>query len=258
MDFKEIGDENACDGLSEADSYKFPIVKECVAEVMKSATQLKENKQYRNIIKTSHKALERLQFCLINDEMERAQQKQLFIDVYIQLAECYNKIEDWSKSIAMVKELRMLTDVDSNVDILVIEAIAHSEKDCDYSKSLELLRKAQKIDPHHTMVNKILRKILKADANYKNQAKMAFKKMFGGASTPVNQTEKKSVKDSEVDQLIKSICEMEIGSGVPLIGYTEEQLEEIDNHLENNLKFKLQKNPDSTGHTSYTIIKRSI
>lgn len=88
------------------------------------------------------------------------------------------KTEEWKKVCSMVNELRRRTNISRNVKVLLNEAIALSNIDDDFQRAINLLRSAQKIEPHNEEVNQTLSVILAKEEKYKQERKNMWQKAF--------------------------------------------------------------------------------
>lgn len=178
IDFVEVGNENACDDLSEEDRRKFRILKDKIDEMYKKSLDHYRNKRYKYSIKVGHQIVRHLEFCQVADETEQVEQQRILNDLYIHLSACYFKAEDWKKTCLMVNELRRRGNVDGNVTILFYEAIALSHIENNFRRSIELLRSAQKIEPNNELVNRTLNEILAKEQKYEKEQKEMWQRVF--------------------------------------------------------------------------------
>lgn len=178
VDFVEIGDENACNGLSEQDRRKFNFLKDKVNEMYKKSLDHFRNQRYKYAISVGQAAIRALELCQVANEAEQIEQQKLLNEMYIQLSSCYIKTENWRKCCLMVNELRRRADISRNITVILNEAIALSHIEDDFRRPIELLRGAQKIDPHNELVNRELNDMLAKDEKYKNDHKKMWQKAF--------------------------------------------------------------------------------
>lgn len=175
-DFIEIGNENACDGLPQEDRRKFAVLKEKVNEMLKKMQDHFRNKRYKYSISVGQTAIRHLEMCQVADEAEQNEQQKLLNDLYIQLSTYYIKTEDWKKCCLMVNELRRRSNISRNVTVMLNEAIALSHIEDDFQRSIELLRKAQKIEPNNELVNKTLDEVLAKEEKYRKESQEMWRK----------------------------------------------------------------------------------
>lgn len=171
--FEDIGDDKACDDLTQEERRKFHVLKDKVVEMQKKALDHYKNKRYRHAISVGQSAIKNLELCNVANESEQAEQQKMLIDLYKHLCDCYIKTQDWKKACIMVNELRHRTKDKQNVEIMLNEAIALSNIEDDFKRSIAILRKAQKIDPHNESINIELSKQISKQQEYeKGQKKM--------------------------------------------------------------------------------------
>ncbi|XP_055305098.1 inactive peptidyl-prolyl cis-trans isomerase shutdown [Sitodiplosis mosellana] len=176
IDFIDTGDENACDSLSQEDRRKFAVLKDKVIEMMKKLQDHFRNKRYRYAINVGQTAIRNLEMCQVANEDEQTEQQKFLNDLYIQLTTCLVKTEDWKKCCTMVNELRRRTNISRNVPVMLNEAIALSHIEDDYKRSINLLRNAQKLEPHNELVNSTLDEVLAKEEKYRKQSQDMWRK----------------------------------------------------------------------------------
>lgn len=138
--------------------------------------------------KVNQSAIRNLEFCQVSNEIEQKEQQQLLNEMYSHQSSCYVKTEEWKKVCSMVNELRRRTNVSRNVTILLNEAIALSNIEDDFERSIKLLRSAQKIEPHNEEVNQTLKAILEKEKKYKQERKNMWQKAFELKQSVENQS----------------------------------------------------------------------
>lgn len=144
------------------------MVKKKIGDLYKKSLDHIKNKRYAYAIKISQMAVRSLEFCQVADEEEQAEQQSLLNTLYIQLSDCYIHTENWKKCCLMVNELRR-RNIKENASVMLNEAIALSHIEDKFDRSINLLRKAQQIEPQNELVNKTLADILKKDEKYKKE-----------------------------------------------------------------------------------------
>lgn len=256
VDFREIGSEHACDNLTDEELRQFAVVKVKALEMFHQVKDLQRKNSYAHAIDVGSKIMDRLRFCAIENGEEEKEKRKFIADIYVVLIDCYVKVEKYKKVVSMVNELRGFIDIDSNVNVLVNEAIAYSKIGDDFNRAIGLLCKAQQIDPHSKLVNDTLADVQKARQKYKDDTKEFMRKAF--QMKPQNKPAAKDTdaKDkSKLAEVIKSFDAIDIGSGIPLVGYTPNELKEIEDELKSKSGYKLQVGTKNNGETSYTIRK---
>lgn len=178
INFTDTGDEKACDDVSEEDRRKFKVMKEKIMDLSKKAQDYTKVKNYKSAIGLYQSAIRNLEFCQLANEDEQKVQEKLLIEFNINLMECYANDKNWRKVCLVVNELRRRTDVERNVKILYNEGIALSFIEDDYVRSIERLRKAQRLEPHNQLVNNKLNEILAKAEKYKQERAEMSRRMF--------------------------------------------------------------------------------
>lgn len=258
VDFEEIGAENACENLTDEELRTFSAVKSKALEMLAQTKDLNTKGSYAHGINVGLQIIDRLRFCEVDNDEEIKEKCKLIDDVFIELIDCYVKVEKYKKALSMISQLRESMDVDKNINLLVNEAIAYNKLDGDFERSIELLRKAQMIDPHSKLVNHTLSEVQKKRDKYKNDTKEFMRKAFQVKNQPAPKKVEKTSENEKLAEIVKSLSSIDIGSGIPLVGYTPNELKEIEDALKrDNQGYKLQVATGNDGKLNYTI-KKSI
>lgn len=258
VDFVEIGSKNACAQLTDEELRQFSAVKGKASEMLAQVKDLKEKRSYAHAISVGMQIIDRIRFCMIESDEEKNEKSKLLNDVGIMLIDCYVKAEKYQKALTMIDSLRQSMDVNKNVSVLVNEAIAYSKIGDDFTRPIQLLRMAHRIHPHNNLVNGLLIEIQQKKKKYENDTKLFMRKAFQMKSPnkPEGKEVEKSSGNPKLAEIIKSLSTIEIGSGIPLIGYTPNELKEIDDALEHNGQgYKLQVAAGNDGKCNYAIKK---
>lgn len=255
VDFEEIGSENACEKLTEEELHQYSTVKAKAIEMQKNLNDLYGQGRYAQAISRSLEIIQRLRFCEIQHDEEQKDRNQFLADVYVKLIDCNVKKERYEKACEAIQELRHLTNVDNLVDVLVNEAIARSKTEDSYENSIELMRKAQSRHPRNELVNNTLNDLQAARDKYKNETKSFMMKAFQQkpqkpAAQKVSAQEEQS--DSELVKIIKSFDKIDIGTGIPLVGYTPDELEMVQEAVKKT-PYKVQAIRNHDGKLGYFI-----
>lgn len=259
INFVEIGDENACENVLEEDRHKFSVMKVKVSDQQKRANDHYANKRFNHAKKVNMDAIKNLELCQVNDDKEQNEQQNMLIELYTNVCNCYMKLEDWKKVCLMINELRRLTNVKKNVELLVNEAIAQSKINDQYEASISLLRQAQKIEPNNKRVNEALIDMLEANKKYKEQSRNMWQRAFQHKQA----VDKQRTADEKefLNKFSETLKLMDGPSGsrkIPLIGWDKKELTLIEEVLSSDLKHlkcALCVNQDNDGNTIFTIEK---
>lgn len=258
-DFEEIGSADACDKLTDEELHHYPTVKLKAVEMQKQLNELYRSHRFSDAILLSLDIIQRVQFCDYQSEDEQNDKYAFLSEIYITLIDCYVKKEKFVKAIDAVKRMRQLVNVERFVDVLINEAIALSRIHDDYNPSIALLLKAQKLYPRNELVKDTLNDLQKAREKYHNDTKNFMRKAFQMKSQPTITT-KPSVKenmDDKIVQMIKSLKDCDIGTGIPLVGCTPNELKLYENAINKSPELTLQSVTDHNG-TIQHVIKRSL
>lgn len=255
LNFREIGSENACDELTGDELCKFRLVKEKVADMQMKVNDLCRKGEFMRAIQVNLQIHQRLQFCNMANDDERTENGQILANVYEKLVDCYIKVENYKEALSCVNQLRQISTIDKNVNVLVNEAIARSKIDDNYTRSIELLRMAQQLEPHNECVNNTLNGIQMARDKYKNEMKNFFQRAFQPKPrVKINVVPSKSDRNS-VNGIIESFGKLDIGLYTPLIGYTPHELKMVEEAVKNDASYKIQIIGGKDGQPKYFIKK---
>lgn len=227
----------------------FEAIKGSAAVARASMLEAKAKHHYALAIQTGLKAIHLLQFSITAGD-ETAERTALLVQIYTDLVDCYILCENWQRALAICKDLGRLTDVGKSARLLAAQAIASSHVNDDYKESIELLRKAQAIEPHNKVVNAKLGEYVKADRQQQSNASEFCRRAFGVVS---QRQAPKSADAAEMASLVSSIERMDIGDGIPLVGYTQRQIAAIEEVIKAKDEIVLQKSPDAAGNVRYTL-----
>ena len=140
-------------------------------------TELFKGKNFRPAAARYHKALTHASkfFDLSpDDEVEVSQVK---LSLYLNLSQCYIKLENWDNTLRNVEEALKIDS--SNSKALFRRSVAWEAKK-EYDKALEDLKRAQAVYPDDTMIQKATERILKLISKEKAKEKKMWGRAFGG------------------------------------------------------------------------------
>lgn len=228
----------------------FRAIKGTASVARSSLAEARAKGLYPLAIRNALKAIELLQFSIPESDEEKAERIALLAQIYTELAECYISCENWQRALTICKDLRLLTDVSTNVRLLMVQAIAAGHVNDDYKETIELLRKAHTIEPHNQVLNTKLGEYMKADRQQRSTNSEFYRRAFGVVKQP--QAPNRG-HDADMESLVGSIERMGIGEGIPLIGYTRLQLAAIEAVIKTKDHITLERMPDARGVIRYTL-----
>lgn len=260
VDFEEVGSADACEQLTDEDLHHYPTVKLKAIEMQKKLNELYRERRYSQAILLCLDIIQRIQFCDVQDDDVEKDKHQFLTSVYVKLIDCYVRRDKFQKAVGAVKQMRQLANVEEFVDVLVNEAVALSKVSDDYNTSIKLLRRAQQLYPRNELVHKTLNDLCSAREKYNNETKNFMMKAFQQKPKP-QISPKPSAQREEVNakltEIIKSFKNIEIGHlGIPLIGYTPDELQLVKEAIQQNADYKLQAITNHDGKVHH-VIKRS-
>lgn len=110
VSFNAVGDVDADKQVPEEDRNKFSVVFDKIKEIHLKGLDFFQQGQYRNACRAFEKAVDVLNFCRLANEEEEREQRYFLLKLYTNLAVCYIKTNNPSKTCIMCKEIRRLTD----------------------------------------------------------------------------------------------------------------------------------------------------
>lgn len=256
IDFIDIGRDGEAEQINESDRRKFHVLKAKIIEKQKRAIDNFNNRRFGYAKMVNHEVIRELELCQVADDAEQAEQRELLVQLYTHLSDCYLELEDWKKVCSMVNELRRLTNVKQNVKLLVNEAAALSNMADCFERSIELLRQAQHIEPNNEKVNKTLASVVEANEKYKAERKAMWQRAFQ-TKKAVEEQETAAVNEckTKLAEILKMMCASATIRSIPLIGHTKSELDIIRNLLVNNLKYEFKVCKGKDGNDCYAIEK---
>lgn len=249
--FDEVGVENPDGNLTDEDRRKFVAVKPKAVDMLKNSLNHFREKRFARAANVAHSAIQRLEFCSLADEAEQAEQKELLIELYVHLTDCYNSMDEWKKTCSMVNELRRLCKVEKHIKVLLNEGIALSKLD-EYEKALKLLRTAQQIDPHNTSVNKALKSVLETRDKHKKEERSMWQRAFQAKQALPKTATVDTDSEKFAKQFMETVASLEEGARVPLVGYTPNEIKTAK-LLAKKVQGQLKICDD--GNNNYTVVK---
>lgn len=258
VDFEEVGSTDACDQLTEEDLHHYPTVKLKAIEMQKKLNEFYRRQCFSRAILLCLEIIQRIEFCDAAEDDVRKDKHQFLTDIYVKLIDCYIQRDKFQKAVNAVNQMRQLANVEEFVDVLVNEAIALSKIGDDFNPSIKLLRRAQQLYPRNELVHKTLNDLCSAREKYNNETKNFMMKAFQQKSKPPNAPKPSAQKEViKLDEIIKSFKDIEIGNqGIPLIGYTPDELQLVKEAIQQNPEYKVQAVTNHDGKVHH-VIKRS-
>lgn len=125
----------------------------------------------------THSTIKNLELCRLANKTEEDSQRQLLIELYMHLLECYSKMEDWKKICSMVEELKRLCFINRNAQILFHHGMA-LVKFGKFEQGLQKLLSAEKIDPWNVNLALAIKNVLETRNKYQRETKTMWKRAF--------------------------------------------------------------------------------
>lgn len=134
------------------------------ASIDKIIRDLKVRGQLKRSINLNNAILDGLRFC------DQENQRDFEDKMCSHLFECLAKLEDWDKIQSKFDSLGEFFTLNDNSKALLYNGMAHRKRG-DFTRAIELLQKAKKIDPH----NELIEHELKAATDVKNENDESYK-----------------------------------------------------------------------------------
>lgn len=112
-----------------------------------------------------------------DDEIEV---NQLKLSLYLNLAQCYIKLENWDNTLRNCDDA---LNIDANNSKALFRRSVVWEAKKDYEKALDDLKRAEELNPEDKLIVKAKEKILKLIAKEKEKEKKMWGKAFGGGGS---------------------------------------------------------------------------
>lgn len=273
VNFEEIGAEDACDKLNADDLRHYPTVRARVNEMQAKMFDLYDRRAISNAIKIGLEIIERVSYCDILTAADTEDSRELLTSIYVKLIDCFVKVERYKKALDMIESLRKLTNTERFVEVMVNEAIALGKTGDNYKEPIELLRKAQHLYPLNETVHTVLNELQNEQRKYLASTKEFMMKAFqtkpqstskataqatvGNSNENVKTSSSSSTPadDPQLTGIIQSFNEIDIGYGIPLVGYTHGELTKVKEACKQTSNFQLKVTKNHDGETTYTIVK---
>lgn len=276
VDFEEIGAADACNQLTTDELHDYPTVKLRANEMQAKMFDCYEQRSFVNAIKIGLDIVERVTFCDISTAADTQDRNEFLANIYVKLIDCYVKMERYKKALDMVGKLRKLANVERFVDVMVNEAIALGKTADNYEQPIELLRKAQRLYPLNESVHKVLNDLQDEQRKYLASTKAFMMKAFQTKTQPSataaskatatasasksqenakTSTSSAPADDPKLTAIIQSFNEIDIGDGMPLVGYTRDELNKVREACKKTSNYQLKVKRSHDGQTTYMIVK---
>lgn len=268
LDFEEIGSENACQQLTPEQLKDYPTLKQQLVEMQTKMADLYGKRAYGNAIKIGLDIIETATFCEVSTNTDESHDRNEFlIGIFVTLIDCYVHVEKYEKALIMVEKLRRLTNVERFVGVMVNQAIALGKTGDNYKEPIAIMSKAQRLYPNNELVNKTMNGLQEEHRKYTTATKSFMMKAFQvktpaaapAAPTAAKQNDTEAIDagqgDPKVTEVFKLFDEIDIGNGLPLIGYTAEDLSIFKEAIKQSPNYRLKMTKTHDGQTNYTIVK---
>lgn len=257
MNIEEVGDENAIESLPDENRKKFAYVEEKAEDVIKKAHDLYKQGRYSHACRNFHTVVSSLELCHLANQDEQDRQQAFLVKVYTQLMQCYIQMEDWKKACAMFNQLKGIkaADINKNFQAQLNNGIALGKLG-EFSRALEFLRAAQRINPHNEAVNKELVAINKTKQKVEEQERDFWRKAYSivdkrETAKPVAKEPTDAFKEKIVDFLNNKQLDT-----YPLNRLTAEEIKCVDEILAQEVNCRLTIDEMADGSKVCSIVKK--
>lgn len=190
INFTEIGDENATDGLTEEARNKYSYVSEKAHATYLNAVDSFKSGRFVAAKNSFHKAVNALEFCNAANEEEDKKRNEMLIKLYRNLAVTYNKIEQPNRACDMCKELKRLEIYHEDCKGMFQEGKALALLG-DYRNARKWLSKAQRLEPNNIEISNEIKNVSNKEEKYKESQASFMKRAFG----VINKVEEKEKEE---------------------------------------------------------------
>lgn len=178
INFTEIGDENATEGITEEDRNKYSYVSEKAHATYLNAVDSFKSGRFAAAKNAFHKAANALEFCNAANEEEDKTRNEMLVKLYRNLAVTYNKIEQPNRACDMCKELKRLGNYHQDCKGMFQEGKALAMLG-DYKSAKRWLTKAQRLEPNNTEIYNEIKNVSNKEEKYKESQEKFMKRAFG-------------------------------------------------------------------------------
>lgn len=192
------GDETGVDKLSESDKRKFAIVMPKARAVHTKGKDVFNLRNWPAAARLFHKAILSLETCQLANIEEQKEQQAFIVQMYTNLAVCYNQMGLPAKTCSMCNEISRISDISKNKKALFHEGRALLKLG-EFKKAETKLKKALKLAPADTEIGKELRLLAEKFHVHTNEEKQIWQRAFGNM-TPLASNPTPSVVDEVGDR----------------------------------------------------------
>lgn len=178
INFTEIGDENATDGMTEEARNKYSYVSEKAHATYLNAVDSFKSGRYTAAKNAFHKAANALEFCNAANAEEDQKRNEMLVKLYRNLAVTYNKLDQPNRACDMCKELKRLEKYYEDCKGMFQEGKALALLG-DYRNAKKWLVKAQRLEPNNTEIYNEIKNVSNKEEKYKESQNIFMKRAFG-------------------------------------------------------------------------------
>lgn len=211
-----------------------------------------------NAISKYKRAAEELQYAQLKDGTEEKLQSEMLRKLFLNLAVCYNKVQQPKKACTMINNLKDLGSIHNNAKALYQEGKALRVIG-DYDRARNSLRRAVQLQPDDESIAQEIRLLEEKTQRSKDEEKEMCQKAFGVISKSVAKAAnpKEQEADAATTELFKTRIQEFMDGNAPTLslpGPLEADVVKCIKNLETVFNFKLEINDTST-ETFYKLKK---
>ena len=181
MKVENVGDDKVAQKFMknyEAKSFKETI--DDANEVYIKARDMFKRKNVSQAIKSYQKIVQIIETTPTNSDEEKKQQQEFLVKVYTNLCVCYNNKEEPQQTISALKELKGITNIQSNSKLMFAQGKAHMLLG-EYLQARDSFAQAMELKPHDEDIKKAIIQLEEKTNKHKQWEKnftASFKKVF--------------------------------------------------------------------------------
>lgn len=178
LQVEEIGDQKHIAQLDDHLKVRtFAEIKSLSEEGRLRGKFLFSNQKLKDAIKIYKKVFQAIELCRPSNDDEKREQKELKIQIMINLATCFNIQQEPKKALSFIDDIEKICDISNNPKILFIKGKA-SRMNGDYKGACIALKKANTLRPHNTEIISELEKLDSSMSDYSDIDKKLSKSLF--------------------------------------------------------------------------------
>lgn len=261
INFHEIGNEDATEGVQNEDKRKYGVMVGKIMEVKTSGLDHFRQGAYVKAAGCFHRAINKLEMCQLKNEEEEKERNGHLIKLYVDAMVCYNKLDKPKQVCSAFRDLTRLTDTTKDAKALFQHGKALMTLG-EYKRAEDALKKAKRLKPDDSFIVKQLRELDRRYSNHKTTETNLWRKAFGNVepapSQEVNEVEVSETFKTNINDIVTTFMNnpKEAKKNIPL-RLTRDEMSYISD-LVKELNLKLVTNDMQGKQTCYLLKEKNL